>query len=384
MMKMFDVYKVFDINLTRGKGAYVFDEKGQQYLDFYGGHAVISIGHSHPYYANALKEQIDKLVFYSNSIVNPLQEKLASKLSAVSGLDNYDLFLVNSGAEANENALKLASFKNQRTKIIAFKNGFHGRTSAAVRATDNPKIQAALNKGFEVEYHELGNTESVKSSLAKADVCAVILEAIQGIGGMNCASEDFLVSLSEMCNSHDTALILDEVQAGFGRSGDFFAYQISKIKPDVISMAKGMGNGFPIGGLLINQEKYEAKPGLLGTTFGGNHLACVASHAVLEVIENENLITNAKERGEQLMKAFEGIEAITNVKGRGLMLGAEFDFPIAALRKHLVFTENLFTGSSKNPNMLRLLPPLNISHGQVEEFIHKLSQGIESFEKLKS
>ena len=376
---MFDVYSVYDVELVRGQGAYVFDKAGNKYLDFYGGHAVISIGHTHPHYVKRLTSQIENLVFYSNSVVNTLQDQLAEKLAKVSGIKGYDLFLVNSGAEANENALKLASFGNGRSKIIALKNGFHGRTSAAVNATDNHKIQAALNKGFEVEYHDIDNVDSIISSIQKNDSCAVILEAIQGIGGMNCVTADALVKISASCKDHNTALILDEVQAGYGRSGSFFAYEIADIKPDIISMAKGMGNGFPIGGLLINNETYQAKPGMLGTTFGGNHLACVAGMAVLEVIEKENLIHNSKNLGAEIAHSIQDIPEVKKLKGRGLMIGAEFDFPIKELRKHLVHKHSLFTGSSKNPNMLRLLPPLNINPSHADEFITKLKAGIHSY-----
>ena len=378
-MKMFDVYSVYDVELVKGQGAYVFDKAGNKYLDFYGGHAVISIGHTHPHYVSRLTGQIEKLVFYSNSVVNTLQDQLAEKLAKVSGIEGYDLFLVNSGAEANENALKLASFGNGKSKIIALKNGFHGRTSAAVNATDNKKIQAALNKGFEVEYHGIDDVYSIVASIQKNNACAVILEAIQGIGGMDCITAEALAKISATCKEHNTALILDEVQAGYGRSGSFFAYEIADIKPDIISMAKGMGNGFPIGGLLINSESYKAKKSMLGTTFGGNHLACVAGLAVLEVIEKENLIHNSKHLGEQLANSIKDIPEVKQLKGRGLMIGAEFDFPIKELRKHLVLNHSLFTGSSKNPNMLRLLPPLNINPSHADEFIEKLKAGIKSY-----
>ncbi len=378
-MKMFDVYSVYDVELVKGQGAYVFDKAGNKYLDFYGGHAVISIGHTHPHYVSRLTGQIEKLVFYSNSVVNTLQDQLAEKLAKVSGIEGYDLFLVNSGAEANENALKLASFGNGKSKIIALKNGFHGRTSAAVNATDNKKIQAALNKGFEVEYHGIDDVYSIVASIQKNNACAVILEAIQGIGGMDCITAEALTKISATCKEHNTALILDEVQAGYGRSGSFFAYEIADIKPDIISMAKGMGNGFPIGGLLINTESYKAKKSMLGTTFGGNHLACVAGLAVLEVIEKENLIHNSKHLGEQLANSIKDIPEVKQLKGRGLMIGAEFDFPIKELRKHLVLNHSLFTGSSKNPNMLRLLPPLNINPSHADEFIEKLKAGIKSY-----
>ena len=381
---MFDVYSVYDVELVKGQGSYVFDKQGNKYLDFYGGHAVISIGHTHPHYVKRLTSQIENLVFYSNSVVNTLQDQLANKLGEVSGIKGYELFLVNSGAEANENALKLASFGNGRSKIIALKNGFHGRTSAAVNATDNHKIQAALNKGFEVVLHDMNDVEAIVNSINEGDACAVILEAIQGIGGMNCVSQEALTSISHSCKANNTALILDEVQAGYGRSGHFFAFEIADIRPDIITMAKGMGNGFPIGGLLINNDTYEAKKSMLGTTFGGNHLACAAGLAVLEVIEKENLIHNSKVLGAHLSEQITALTEVKELKGRGLMIGAEFDFPIKDMRKHLVHHHALFTGSSKNPNMLRLLPPLNINPSHADEFLTKLEAGIKSYLNQKA
>lgn len=376
-MNLFDVYPLFDIEPIKGEGCYVFDKEGNRYLDFYGGHAVISIGHSHPHYVQKISEQVAKLGFYSNSVQNPLQVELAEKLGELSGCDEYNLFLCNSGAEANENALKLASFQTGKTKIIAFEKAFHGRTSAAVNITDNKKIQAPINKTFEAELHEWGNLDTVEKSLKGGDVCAVIIEGIQGIGGIQIPKPDFLESLSRLCKQHDVVLILDEIQSGYGRSGKFFAFQYADIQPDLITVAKGMGNGFPIGGVLIH-PKFEAKYGLLGTTFGGNHLACAAGLAVLEVLENENLLENATKVGAYLMEKLQDLEGIKEVRGRGLMIGLEFDYPIKPLRKQLLFEEKLFTGSSSNPNVIRLLPPLNITEREADTFVEILSKVLET------
>ena len=373
-MNLFNVYPLFDIEPIKGKGCYVFDKQGNEYLDFYGGHAVISIGHSHPHYVKRISEQVANLGFYSNSVKNPLQVELAEKLGALSGCNDYDLFLCNSGAEANENALKLASFQTGKTKIVAFEKGFHGRTSAAVNITDSEKIKAPINKTFEAELHKWGNLDSVEDSLKGGDVCAVIIEGIQGIGGIQIPKPDFLVSLSRLCKIHNVVLILDEIQSGYGRSGKFFAYQYADIEPDLITVAKGMGNGFPIGGVLIH-PKFKAKYGLLGTTFGGNHLACAAGLAVLEVMEQENLVENAAKVGVYLTEKLQQLEAgIKEVRGRGLMVGLEFDYPIKDLRKQLLFEEKLFSGSSSNPNVMRLLPPLNITEKEVDVFVEKLTK----------
>lgn len=370
-MKLFNVYPLFDLEITKGKGSYVWDENGKKYLDFYGGHAVISIGHSHPHFVKSINQQLEKLAFYSNSVQNSLQDKLAKKLGELSNCEDYNLFFVNSGAEANENALKLASFQTGKTKILAFKKAFHGRTSAAVNITDNPKIQAPINTLFEKEFHDLNDLESVTVSLAKGDVCAVIIEGIQGISGIHIPEPQFLEELARLCKKHNAVLILDEIQSGYGRSGEFFAFQYANIEPDIITMAKGMGNGFPIGGLLIH-PRFEAKYGLLGTTFGGNHLACVAGLAVLETIENEVLLENSKMIGAYLIQQLQNIEGIKEVRGKGLMIGIEFNFPIKELRKELLFKEHIFTGSSSNPNVLRLLPPLNITKNEAFVFIEKL------------
>ena len=372
-MSLFNVYPLFDITPVKAKDVYVFDENSVEYLDLYGGHAVISIGHSHPEYVKNISEQVSKLGFYSNSIQNPLQVELASTLGMQSGCEEYHLFLCNSGAEANENALKLASFHTGKKKVLSFKNSFHGRTSAAVAATDNPKIIAPINVQQEVEFVELDDLEAVEKALSKNDVCAVIVEVIQGIGGLNESTTEFYQGLSKMCKKYNTLLIADEIQCGFGRTGDFFAFQKHNIEPDIISMAKGMGNGFPIGGILIHPS-IKASFGLLGTTFGGNHLACAASLAVLNVLEKDQLMQNAKEVSAYFIEKSKAIPKLKATKGRGLMLGLEFDFPIAELRKSLIYKHHIFTGSAKNPNLLRILPPLTIQKKHVDIFIEALKK----------
>lgn len=376
-MNLFDVYPLFNITPIKAKDVYVYDEYNTEYLDLYGGHAVISIGHSHPNYVSKLQEQVANIGFYSNSIQNPLQVELAEKLTQMSGCNDYQLFLCNSGAEANENALKLASFHTEKSKIIAFNNGFHGRTSAAVAATDNPKIVAPINAQQEVEFIDFGDVDSVAKLLANNDVCAVIVEIIQGVGGLDEASTEFYQAVSTLCKNHNTLLIADEVQAGFGRTGDFFAFQKHNIKPDIISMAKGMGNGFPVGGILIH-PKIKASYGLLGTTFGGNHLACTAAISVLDTIKNENLLENVQEVSTYFIEKAKTVSAIKNIKGRGLMLGLEFDFPISELRKELIYTHKIFTGSAKNPNLLRILPSLTLQKQQVDVFFEALSKALEN------
>ncbi|MDO6813365.1 aspartate aminotransferase family protein [Tenacibaculum soleae] len=366
-MSLFNVYPLFDITPVKAKDINVYDENGTEYLDLYGGHAVISIGHSHPTYVKNISNQVSNLGFYSNSIQNPLQTKLADELIKQSNCNDYQLFLCNSGAEANENALKLASFHTNKKKIIAFKNGFHGRTSAAVAATDNTKIVAPINAQQEVKFFELGDLQSVEKALQKKDVCAVIIECIQGVGGLDESTTTFYQSLDKLCKQYKALFIADEVQAGFGRTGDFFAFQKHNITPDIISMAKGMGNGFPIGGILIHPS-IEASYGLLGTTFGGNHLACVASLTVLTILKEEKLLKNASIISEYFIKKAADIPAIKKIKGRGLMLGIEFNFPIASLRKELIFKHHIFTGSAKNPNLLRILPPLTIKKQHVDQF----------------
>jgi acetylornithine/N-succinyldiaminopimelate aminotransferase len=374
-MSLFNVYPLFDITPVKAKDVFVYDENGTEYLDLYGGHAVISIGHSHPEYVKNISEQVSKLGFYSNSIQNPLQEKLAAELIAQSGCKEYQLFLCNSGAEANENALKLASFHTRKKKVIAFKNSFHGRTSAAVVATDNPKIVAPLNAQQEVEFFELGDLYSVEKALQRGDVCAVIIECIQGVGGLDESTSEFYQGLEKVCKKHNALLIADEVQSGFGRTGDFFAFQKHVIEPDVISMAKGMGNGFPIGGILIHPS-IKATFGLLGTTFGGSHLACIASLTVLKVLKEENLLKNAKEISIYFKEKATLIPQLKNIKGRGLMLGLEFDFPIAEIRKNLIFKHHIFTGSANNPNLIRILPPLTIKKQHVDQFFEALKKEI--------
>lgn len=372
-MSLFDVYPLFDITPVTANDVYVYDDKGTKYLDLYGGHAVISIGHSHPTYVKNISEQVSKLSFYSNAIQNPLQVELADQLEKLSGCKDYQLFLCNSGAEANENALKLASFHTGKQKVIAFKNSFHGRTSAAVAVTDNPKIVAPINAQQEVIFLEFEDLEGGEKALQNNDVCAIIIETIQGIGGLDEASTAFYKGLENLCQQYNTVLIADEIQCGFGRTGDFFAFQKHGITPHIISMAKGMGNGFPIGGILIHPS-IQASYGLLGTTFGGNHLACTASLAVLDTIEKEQLMKNVQEVSTYFIEQVSTIPQLKAVKGRGLMLGLEFDFPIAEPRKNLIFKHHIFTGSAKNPNLLRILPPLTIQKQHIDVFFEALKK----------
>ena len=371
-MELFDVYPLFNVSIVKGQGCQVWDDRGQAYLDLYGGHAVISIGHAHPHYVQAIARQAGQLGFYSNSVVNPLQAELAERLGRACGYDDYRLFLINSGAEANENALKLASFHNGRRKVVAFGKAFHGRTSAAVRVTDNPKIVAPVNEGLEVCFLPLNDLEAVRQTLAKGDVCAVIIEGIQGVGGVRLPDDGFLRGLRQACSDTGTVLILDEIQSGYGRSGRFFAHQYSGIRTDLITVAKGLGNGFPMSGLLISPA-FEAVYGQLGTTFGGNHLACAAALAVLDVIEQEHLIENAATMGRMLMDACREISRIKEVRGRGLMIGLEFDEPVKEIRQRLLYQEHVFTGVS-GTQVLRLLPPLCLSQAQAESFIVKLKK----------
>ena len=377
-MNLFNVYPLFEIEIAKGIGCRIYDNHGIEYLDLYGGHAVISIGHSHPYYVQKLTQQLEKLVFYSNSVVNPLQKELAEKLGKISGYEDYSLFLVNSGAEANENALKLASFHTGRRKVIAFNTSFHGRTSAAVRVTDNPKIVAPINEGFDVEFPALNDIEAVRSSLRNNDVCAVIIEGIQGVGGIRVPDATFLQALSKECKATGTMLILDEVQSGYGRSGKFFAHQYADIRPDLITMAKGMGNGFPIGGVLISPA-FEASFGMLGTTFGGSHLACTAAIAVLDIMKVEHLMDNALKIGNYLMDELKKIPQIKEVRGLGLMIGIEFDQPIKEIRSRLLFEKKIFTGAS-GTNIIRLLPPLCLSKSDADAFLINFRQVIETRE----
>ncbi len=369
-MNLFDVYPLYDINIVKGKGCRVWDDKGVEYLDLYGGHAVISIGHAHPHYVKRVGEQLANLGFYSNSVVNKLQRELAERLGKASGYEDYSLFLVNSGAEANENALKLASFYNGRTRVISFSKAFHGRTSLAVEVTDNPKMTAPINKNGHVTYLPLNDIDAVKAELRKGDVCAVIIEGIQGVGGIRIPDDDFMRHLREACTAADTVLILDEVQSGYGRSGKFFAHQYAGIRPDLITVAKGIGNGFPMSGVLISPQ-FTPVYGQLGTTFGGNHLGCAAALAVLDVIEQERLVDNAAQVGAHLMEELKKIPQIKEVRGRGLMIGLEFDEPVKELRSRLIYDEHVFTGAS-GTNVLRLLPPLCLTVGEADEFINRL------------
>lgn len=374
-MKLFDVYPLIDIEPLKGEGCYIIDKNGDKYLDLYGGHAVISVGHSHPYYVKRLSDQLQLLGFYSNSVIISLQEELSQKLGRISGYDDYFLFLSNSGAEANENALKLASFHTDKSRVIAFKGAFHGRTSGAVAVTDNPSIAAPLNFRHHVSFLEFGDVKTLENELAQNETCAVIIEGIQGVNGIIEPAEKFLQDVSALCKKYNTVLILDEIQSGYGRTGKFFAHQYADIKPDIITVAKGMGNGFPVAGTIIS-PMFKAKHGLLGTTFGGNHLACTAAIAVLDIIQDDQLIANAYAVGEYLIEKLRNIKEIKNVRGRGLMLGLEFDFPVNKLRDILIKDEKVFTGSSSNKNVLRLLPPLTMGTYEADVFVNRLACSI--------
>ncbi len=373
-MKLFDVYPLFDVNIVQGKGCHVWDDKGQEYLDLYGGHAVISIGHSHPHYVEMICKQVEKLGFYSNSVINKLQQEVADRLGKMCGYDDYQLFLINSGAEANENALKLASFYNGRTRVISFSKAFHGRTSLAVEVTNNPKITAPINANNHVTFLPLNDVEAAEKELAKGDVCAVIIEGIQGVGGIQLPTTEFMQAIRRACDETNTVLILDEIQSGYGRSGKFFAHQYNEIRPDIISMAKGIGNGFPMGGILIS-PKFTPVYGQLGTTFGGNHLACAAAIAVLDVMKAENLVENAAKTGEYLIDQLKTFKEIKEVRGRGLMIGLEFEAPIKELRNKLLFEEKVFTGVS-GTNVIRLLPPLCLSKEEANMFLERLQHAL--------
>lgn len=368
-MKLFDVYPLFDINIVKGKGCRVWDEHGTEYLDLYGGHAVISIGHAHPHYVDMISRQVATLGFYSNSVINRLQQQLAERLGKVCGYEDYALFLINSGAEANENALKLASFYNGRTRIISFQKAFHGRTSLAVEATNNPKIIAPINDCGHVTYLPLNDIEAMQAELAKGNVCAVIIEGIQGVGGIQMPTDAFMQALRKACSEQNTVLILDEIQSGYGRSGKFFAHQYNGIQADIVTMAKGIGNGFPMGGVLIS-PMFTPVYGQLGTTFGGNHLACSAALAVLDVIEQEHLVENAAETGAYLMSELKKFQQIKEVRGRGLMIGLEFEEPIKELRQRLLKEQHVFTGVS-GTHVLRLLPPLCLSREEADLFLER-------------
>lgn len=372
-MNLFDVYPLYDVTLVKANDCYVYDEKNIEYLDLYGGHGVISIGHTHPYYVTKLKNQLDNIGYYSNAIQNPLQVELAKKLGEVSNCPEYRLFLCNSGAEANENALKLASFHTDKSRVISFKNSFHGRTSAAVAVTDNPKINAPINKQQVTTILSLNDIDSVEFELKKDDVCAIIIEGIQGVGGLDEGTTEFFVSLEKLCDEYQVLLILDEIQSGYGRTGKFFAFQHHNIKPDIITTAKGMGNGFPIGGVLI-APKLKASYGLLGTTFGGNHMACAAAISVLEIIEKENLMANVIEVSNYFLSEIKKIPQVKKVKGKGLMTGVEFDFEVGELRKKMIYDYHIFTGGAMNKNLLRILPPLTVKKEHIDIFIQALKE----------
>jgi acetylornithine aminotransferase len=371
-MNLFDVYPLFPIEITSGKGCNVYDSEGQEYLDLYGGHAVISIGHAHPVYVKAISEQVAKLGFYSNSVINVLQQQLAEKLGKVSGYEDYSLFLVNSGAEANENALKLASFHNGKNKILSFKKSFHGRTSAAVRVTDIPKYVAPVNAGLEVTFVELNDIDTVRKELNTGEYSSVIIEGIQGIGGIQVPTDAFMQQLREVCTETETVLILDEIQSGYGRSGKFFAHQYTGIKPDIITVAKGICNGFPMSGMLIS-PMFTPVYGQLGTTFGGNHLGCAGALAVLDIIEQEGLVENAAKVGAFLLEELKKIAGIKEVRGKGLMIGMEFEQPIKEIRTKLLFEQKVFTGVA-GTHTIRLLPPLCLTMEQAQDFLNRLKK----------
>jgi acetylornithine aminotransferase len=376
-MKLFDVYPINEITIVKAQGSYVWDENGVQYLDMYGGHAVISIGHTHPHWVERIEDQLHKIAFYSNSVRIPIQQELANKLEAVSGKKDYQLFLCNSGAEANENAMKLASFHNGKKKVVAFRKSFHGRTSLAVAATDNPAILAPVNETANVIFLPFNDEEALENCFKKNgnEISSVIVEGIQGVGGINVATESFLKKIRNLCDEYNAVYIADSIQCGYGRSGSFFSHDYAEVNADIYSMAKGMGNGFPVAGILISPQ-FKAKHGMLGTTFGGNHMACAAALGVLEVMEKENLVEQAKQRGMYLINRLKRIEGIQNVRGRGLMIGFDIPEELKDLRKNLLTNQNVFTGEAK-PNVIRLLPSLAITKKQVDEFLEALQEEID-------
>ena len=374
-MKLYDVYPLFDINIVKGQGCRVWDDKGDEYLDLYGGHAVISIGHAHPHYVEMIGKQVGQLGFYSNSVINTLQQDVADRLGELSGYDDYQFFLINSGAEANENALKLASFYNGRTRVLVQEKAFHGRTSLAVEATHNPKIIAPINANGHVTYLPMNDLPAWETELAKGDVCAVMIECIQGVGGIRLVTPEFMKGLRELCDQYNTVLICDEIQCGYGRSGKFFAHQHTGIRPDIITVAKGIGNGFPMGGVIIS-PKFEPVYGQLGTTFGGNHLACVAAIAVLDVMKQDGLVENAAKIGTYLMEELKKFPQIKEVRGQGLMIGMEFEEPIKEIRRKLLFEQKVFTGVS-GTHVIRLLPPLCLSKAESDEFLARFKKVLE-------
>ncbi len=369
-MKLFDVYPLNNITIVKGEGSYVWDDKGGKYLDLYGGHAVISIGHTHPHYVKRIEDQLHKVGFYSNSIKIPLQVELAEKLGKVSGKEDYQLFLCNSGAEANENALKLASFYNGRKKVIAFKKAFHGRTSLAVAATDNPNIVAPVNETDNIIFLPFNDEAALDEAFKQNDISSVIIEGIQGVGGINVASESFLKKIRSLCDDYNAVFIADSVQCGYGRSGKFYSHDFAAVNADIYTMAKGMGNGFPVAGISIS-PKIQPRHFMLGTTFGGNHLACAAAMAVLEVIEEEKLVGNAKMVGDHLIKELKQIPKIKEVRGRGLMIGIDLPEELNMVKKNLLFKHKIFTGEAK-PNVIRLLPALNITKAEADIFLQAL------------
>ena len=383
-MKLFDVYQINDISIVKAQGSYVWDENGVQYLDMYGGHAVISIGHTHPHWVQRIEDQLHKIAFYSNSVRIPIQKELANKLEEVSGKKDFQLFLCNSGAEANENALKLASFHNGKKKIVAFKKSFHGRTSLAVAATDNPAIVAPVNQTENVIFLPFNDEDALEKCFNENgnEISSVIIEGIQGVGGINVASESFLKKIRNLCDQYNAVYIADSVQCGYGRTGSFFSHDHADVNADIYTMAKGMGNGFPVAGILIAPH-IKPKHGMLGTTFGGNHLACAAALGVLEVIEKENLIEQAKQRGMYLINRLKKIDGIQNVRGRGLMIGFDVPEELKDLKKNLLFNQNIFTGESK-PNVIRLLPSLAITRKQVDEFLEALQEEIDTLKNNNS
>lgn len=376
-MNLYDVYPLFDINIVRGKGCHVWDDKGQKYLDLYGGHAVISIGHSHPHYVQKMQDQVALLGFYSNSVVNSLQRELAVRLGKVSGYDDYQLFIVNSGAEANENALKLASFHTGRSRVLAAGKAFHGRTSLAVEVTDNPKIVAPINANHHVTFLPLNDLAAFEAELAKGDVAAVIIECIQGVGGIRLATAEFMQGLRRACDTYGTCLICDEIQCGYGRSGRFFAHQHLGVRPDLITVAKGIGNGFPLSAVLISPA-FKPVYGQLGTTFGGNHLACAAAIAVADTIAAEGLVENARRVGDRLLERLRTLPALHDVRGRGLMIGFDVEGSASELRRRLVFEQHVFTGGA-GAHTVRLLPALGLSEAQADEFVARLKALLEDF-----
>lgn len=373
-MNLFPVYPLYDVEIARGKGCKVWDSEGTEYLDLYGGHAVISIGHSHPHYIEKIQEQLAKIAFYSNSVKNSIQENFAARLGKVCGYDDYSLFLVNSGAEANENALKLASFHTGRRRVIAFSKAFHGRTSAAVEVTDNLNYKAEINRNDIVTFVPLGDIAAVEAEIRKGDVACVIIEGIQGVGGVQIPSDDFMRQLRKVTEENDVILIADEIQSGYGRSGKFFAHQYSGIRADLVTVAKGIANGFPMSGVLIS-PKFKAVYGQLGTTFGGNHLACAAATAVLDVMEAENLVENAAKVGKFLLDSLQGLKGVKEVRGRGLMIGIEMEYPAKELRKRLIFDYHVFTGAS-GTNVIRLLPPLCLTMEEAAAFVEKFKEAL--------